>query len=203
MTKCSFWVQFGMHYALDACKRSLYCICTGPCCTLTAGMYENNIQFAEKSRRVTVRLALPGATANTFISLCVYFPEVPLRWPHPWDMQASQVQKHNETHASRKTHKKKCRCYIIKDALCWFRLGEACGQEMDTWTFCGCFLSGQKWTQFMDGRHRSFDVRDFQTPDRKSYGHITNSFHHAMIVWSVFLAMWECKALKGIVHPKM
>ncbi len=57
---------------------------------------------------------------------------------------ASQVQKHNETHASRKTHKKKCRCYIIKDALCWFRLGEACGQEMDTWTFCGCF---SEWSE--------------------------------------------------------
>lgn len=101
-----------------------------------------------KSRRVTVRLALPGATANTFISLCVIFLRFPSDGliPEICSVTSAETTKHMSayTHASRKTHKKKCRCYIIKDALCWFRLGEACGQEMDTWTFCGCF---SEWSE--------------------------------------------------------
>lgn len=120
-----------------------------PCCTLIAGMYENNNQFAEKKQAGDSEACFAWCHSKHIYQPLFYFHEVPLTWPHPWDMQRHKCRnttKHMSayTHASRKTHKKKCRCYVIKDALCWFRLGEACGQEMDTWTFCGCF---SEWSE--------------------------------------------------------
>ncbi len=148
-------------------------------------MYENNIQFAEKEQAGDSEACFAWCHSKHIYQPLCHSTEVPLAWPRPWDMQRHT---HRRIHASRKTHKKKCRVTYLKThcaGLDWARLVDR------KWTLghsVAVFLSVLSETHTY-GRHRSFDVRDFQTPDRKCYGHKTNSFQACMIVQSVFLAM--------------
>lgn len=105
-------------------------------------MYENSIQFAEKKQACDSQACFAWCHSKH-----IYQPLCHFSWSSPWMASslryaASQVQKHKcrRIHTLLgKTQENKYQCYVIKDALCWFRWGEACGQEIDTWTFCGCF----------------------------------------------------------------
>ncbi len=139
----TFWGQFGMHYALDTCKRSLYCICTQSLLYCNSRDVWDNIQFAEEKQAGDSEACFAWCHSKHIYQPLCHSTEVPLAWPRPWDMQRHHTSA--DTHASRKTHKKKCRVTYLKThcaGLDWAR-------HVDRkWTLghsVAVFLSGQKW----------------------------------------------------------
>ncbi len=175
----TFWGQFGMHYALDTCKRSLYCICTQSLLYCNSrDVWEQHSVCWEKAGGWQWGL-LRLVPQQTHLSASVSFYWGSPRMASSLRYAASHTSA--DTHASRKTHKKKCRVTYLKThcaGLDWAR-------HVDRkWTLghsVAVFLSGQKWNTHL-WKTSVIWCQRFPDTWQKELWSQTNSFQACMIV---------------------